>query len=237
MIRHLLIDLDGTLLGVRMEEFVPRMVESMESFFDDLLPSASFRRHLGKGLGDMMGNGDPSVTVLDVFLKSFAESAALPEEDVKDHFSRFYEGPFRDLRRMSSAMEGVDELISTARDNGLLLTLATNPIFPLAAISERMRWAGIERSSFALITSAEIMHYCKPNLSYYREILEILGAGPRECLMVGNDLEQDLAAGVIGIGTYLVSNGFQSGSRAVHPPDYRGTISDLAALLPDIKGS
>jgi FMN phosphatase YigB (HAD superfamily) len=49
-------------------------------------------------------------------------------------------------------------------------------------------------------------HYCKPNLQLYEEVLEAIGMSPEECLMVGNDVQEDLIVGELGISTYLIED-------------------------------
>ena len=38
----------------------------------------------------------------------------------------------------------------------------------------------------------ESCHYCKPNPEYYVELLERHDLKPEECIMVGNDVEEDI---------------------------------------------
>lgn len=86
------------------------------------------------------------------------------------------------------------------------MALATNPIFPMAATETRIRWAGLEPSDFILVTAYENSWYCKPNPAYYREILEKLNLEPEECLMVGNDVTEDMAAAKIGMNVFLLTD-------------------------------
>lgn len=46
--------------------------------------------------------------------------------------------------------------------------------------------------------------YCKPNLKYYREILDKIQVRPEDCLMIGNDVEEDMVAETMGMQVYLV---------------------------------
>ena len=86
------------------------------------------------------------------------------------------------------------------------MVVATNPVFPLQAIRERLRWGGFGDTEFTLITSYENMHFCKPRRQYYKEILRMLGRKPAECWMIGNDVGEDLVAGELGISTFLVQD-------------------------------
>lgn len=234
-IRHLLIDLDGTLLGLKMEQFIPRMIESMQEHFRKILQPANFRDALRNGLRSMSLNSNNARTLMEVFLEKFASVALVPEETVNEYFNSYYEGPFREMKRRTSMVEGSQDLLLAALDHGMTLTLATNPIFPLSAIKERMSWAGIEKYPFKLITAAELMHFCKPDPAYYMEIVMMTNTVPGECLMAGNDLEQDMSAKNVGISTFLVSNDFLAGETTSFVPDFKGDLNDLANLLRSIR--
>ena len=70
----------------------------------------------------------------------------------------------------------------------------------------RIKWAGLDAEDFELITTYEDNCYCKPNVDYYRTILEQFHLRPEECLMVGNDVEEDLAIRKLGVKTFLVTD-------------------------------
>ncbi|MBE6897088.1 MAG: HAD family hydrolase, partial [Ruminococcaceae bacterium] len=70
----------------------------------------------------------------------------------------------------------------------------------------RLSWAGVSPDSFSYITNYSNSSYCKPNPKYYREILSKLGKTPEECLMIGNDVEDDMIAQSIGMKVFLLTN-------------------------------
>ena len=84
--------------------------------------------------------------------------------------------------------------------------LATNPISPALATDWRIRWAGLKPEDFELYTTFENSHYCKPNLKYYEEILQKLNVRPEECLMVGNDVEEDMITRQMGMQVFLLTD-------------------------------
>ncbi|MBR1566518.1 MAG: HAD hydrolase-like protein, partial [Oscillospiraceae bacterium] len=47
---------------------------------------------------------------------------------------------------------------------------------------------------------------CKPNPAYYREILQKRGLRPEECLMVGNDVDEDMVAETLGMKVFLLTD-------------------------------
>ena len=89
---------------------------------------------------------------------------------------------------------------------GLRVILATNPIFPAVATQSRIRWAGLSPEDFELYTTYENSRFCKPNPDYYREILQRLDLRGEECLMVGNDVREDMAAETLGMETFLLTD-------------------------------
>ena len=89
---------------------------------------------------------------------------------------------------------------------GIRVALATNPIFPAVATESRIRWAGLSPEDFELYTTYENIGYCKPNLDYYREILRRLNLTAEDCMMVGNDVCEDMVAAQLGMEAFLLTD-------------------------------
>jgi FMN phosphatase YigB (HAD superfamily) len=87
---------------------------------------------------------------------------------------------------------------------GYEVALATNPIFPSIATRKRISWTGLDYNDFKLVTTYENSSFCKPNLKYYEEILSKLGYQANECLMVGNDVAEDMIASKLGMKVFLL---------------------------------
>ncbi len=64
----------------------------------------------------------------------------------------------------------------------------------------------MDPEDFEWITTYENSSYCKPNPAYYFEIMRKLDADPGECLMVGNDVTEDMAAKTIGMKVFLLTD-------------------------------
>ena len=97
------------------------------------------------------------------------------------------------------------EIIRSLKDRGLRVILATNPIFPAQATRWRIRWAGMKPEDFDLVTTYENSCHCKPNTDYYRDILEQFGLKGEECVMVGNDVQEDMIARTLGMKVFLLT--------------------------------
>ena len=90
------------------------------------------------------------------------------------------------------------------RDKGIKLILATNPFFPAVATESRIRWAGLEPDDFILFTTYENSSYSKPNPDYFRDLMKRTGLDPKDCLMVGNDVDEDMVASETGMKVFLL---------------------------------
>jgi len=117
------------------------------------------------------------------------------------------------------------EAVETALRLGLKVAIATNPIFPMSAVRERMRWAGLEGFDVHVVTAYEVMCATKPHAAYYTQTAELLGVDPRTCIMVGDDRVLDMSAADIGMRTFYVGDG------PAPACDWNGTLDELAELL------
>ena len=121
-------------------------------------------------------------------------------------FDLFYDERFDAVKECVANIPLIRESIEILRDKGYNLVIATNPIFPIKAIHKRIEWAGLSVNDFSYITCYQKNCYCKPYIQFYQEVLEAIGKEAHECYMVGNDVQEDLIAGELGIKTYLMTN-------------------------------
>ena len=121
-------------------------------------------------------------------------------------FDEFYATDFQKIKDVCGFEPKSAELIKYIKDKGYRVVLATNPLFPKIATESRIRWAGLEPSDFEYFTTYETSHYCKPNLGYYRELIDRLQVEPTECLMIGNDVNEDMIAAELGMKVFLLTD-------------------------------
>lgn len=205
-ITTVLFDLDGTLLPMDQDEFV-------KGYFGLLAAKLAPRGYEAKRLIDgiwagtaAMVKNDGSRVNEEVFWRKFAQ--LLGENTLADKplFDEFYAKDFQAAKRFCPVNPQAAEAVRAVKAAGCRVVLATNPIFPAVATESRVRWVGLEPSDFELYTTYENSHWCKPNLNYYREILDKLGLRPDECLMVGNDVAEDMAARELGMEVFLLTD-------------------------------
>ena len=80
------------------------------------------------------------------------------------------------------------------------------PSMSCDATESRIKWAGLKPEDFEIITTFENFNYCKPNPNYYREVCAKMGVAPEECLMVGNDVLDDMVAEQLGMKVFLLTD-------------------------------
>ena len=191
-IKAVLFDLDGTLLPMDQDEFVKVYLGLLGK---RLAPRGyefeKFMKMMWAGVGAMVKN-DGSCTNEEAFWKVFV--AAYGEESLNDKpfIDEFYKNEFNQVQKVCGFNKAAKEVVELVKKKGKCAVLATNPLFPHTATENRMRWAGLEPEDFAGYTTYEDCHYCKPNPKYYQELLEKLDLKPEECIMVGNDFDEDI---------------------------------------------
>ena len=230
MINTVLFDLDGTLLPVDTDRLIEAYLGLLAQKFSSRLESTEFIRALMKSTGKMMKNNDPGKLNRDVFMEDFIPRLGIPGDELEKMFSEFYEKDFPSLAVFASPRGESREAVLRVLERGGDVVIATNPVFPEQAIIERLKWTGVERSDCRFITSYENMHFCKPYLEYFREILDHIGKEPEECLVVGNDVDEDLVAAKLGMQTVLVKDYLINRGGG----DYRADFVTTLEELPDI---
>lgn len=202
----ILFDLDGTLLpmdqDVFTESYFKMLCKKMASFgYDaDELVGAVWQGTLA-----MMKN-DGSRINEDAFWQVFSGIYGEKAMADKPHFDAFYRNEFQLAKAECGYDPAAKETVSQLKAMGCRVALATNPLFPASATESRIRWAGFEPEDFELYTTYENIGYCKPNLDYYREVAKQLNCNAEECLMVGNDVNDDMAAADIGMKVFLLTD-------------------------------
>lgn len=206
MVTTILFDLDGTLLPMDMDEF-------SKGYFKLLAKKAApfgyepekLVASVWKGTEAMVRN-DGSCSNEEAFWKCFA--GIYGQESLKDKviFDEYYANEFQGADVFCGFHPGAGEAVQQAKEAGLRVVLATNPLFPEVATATRVRWAGLAPTDFEYCTTYENSRHCKPNPDYYRDVLEKIGCKAEECLMVGNDVDEDMVAETLGMKVFLLTD-------------------------------
>ena len=203
-IKNILFDLDGTLLpmdlNVFLRDYMKRISMKMAAYGYE--PRALVDAIM-TGTAAMVKN-DGTKTNEECFFEAANAALGRNLEADKRHLEEFYLEEFDKIRPTCGYLPEADGVIKALKAMGYRLVLATNPIFPSIATEKRIMWAGVDRNDFELFTTYEDSRHCKPNLDYYRDILASLDLDPTECLMVGNDVGEDMVAERLGMKVFLL---------------------------------
>ena len=205
-INAILFDLDGTLLPMDQDLFMKYYFGSLAA---KLVPHGYDKDTLVNNVWSgtkamVMNNG--SKTNEEAFWDTFCTLVGKDCRPDMPIFDSFYRNEFAAAKNACQPTPAVKEVVDLIKASGKRLILATNPLFPAVATENRITWAGLAKEDFELITTYENSSYCKPNPKYYVEILEKTGLKPEECLMLGNNAEEDMIAETLGMQVFLLTN-------------------------------
>lgn len=233
MIRACLFDLDGTLLPLDTESFVRIYLKELAGKVKHLIAPDKLIQSIWEATEAMIKSEEEKQTNEQIFEREFIKRTGLDRETIWPSFNQFYEQDFPKLSKYTKASPWSRKVVQAAIDHGYKVAVATNPVFPRAAIMERLKWAGIDDLPFEWVTVYEEAHFCKPNPKYYLEVAAKIGVPPEECVMIGNDMQEDMVAGTTGMKTYFLKSEYQiDRGRPVYPIDDAG---DLPALFEAIQ--
>jgi len=230
--KTLLLDLDGTLLENDVNISLPVYIQLFAQHVADLITPELFVQSLLGGSRLMLENTNPDRTLEEVYYSYFYAQTGVNEEEFLPYHQEFYSQNYQEVRPYTHPVPGVGEFIERVSDLGFTIVIATNPLFPLTAIQQRLVWAGIsmDQSPIQLITSIENSHFTKPNPAYFAEILGKLGWPDGRIIMVGDDMERDIIpSNLLGLDTFWIE---QPGNLPSSSSQFQGASGTIKDFLP-----
>lgn len=205
-IKAVFFDLDGTLLPMDQDVFVEGYFKLLAKKLYPLgFDPQMLIKTIWAGTEAMVVN-DGSRFNEEVFWEKYSGIFGEKAEASKPMLEEFYTVDFQAVRSLCGFNPDAKKTIDLVKSLGLRTVLATNPIFPHYATESRIRWAGLEPSDFEFYTSYETSKFSKPNPKYFLETAERAGISPAQCLMVGNDATEDLAAAETGMKVFILTD-------------------------------
>lgn len=205
-ITTILFDLDGALLPMDQDVFI-------KTYFSKLAKKLTAYGYEPESLIKNVWNGTKAMvmnsgktTNEEVFWSVFREIYGEPVMQHIPVFEDFYRIEFQEAKTTCGSNPLAAETIEYIKSLGFRVALATNPVFPAIATQSRIKWAGLKPQDFEFYTTYENSSYCKPNPNYYLEVTKRLGVTPEECLMVGNDVNDDMVAKNLGMKVFLLTD-------------------------------
>lgn len=208
----LLFDLDGTLVPMTQDDFVKIYLGLMCKKLGEYgFEPKRVTDTIWKGFRAMSKNGG-NTSNREVFDKIAKEEFGERSEEFINLLFDFYKAEFNGAKSavrydmIESGSFDTASLVKKLREKGYSLVLATNPVFPRAALEARLAWVGLSADDFIYITDYENSRFCKPTKEYFDGILKAIGKSPENCIMFGNNVAEDMGAEKSGIKSFLVTD-------------------------------
>jgi len=244
-LKAILFDLDNTLISFDERRFFDWYLGSLAGDFSHIMTGDEFRKRIFLSSSRMLDTPGEQVNA-DYYMALFSEGMDGRREEFLSIFQKFYDNGFSAFKEQVKPAPGLRELFTGLQKLGLKIVIATNPFWPEEIQLMRLKWAGLGEMKFDLVTHGYNMHYIKPDSRYYLEITEAIDVPPEDCLMIGNDPINDMAAIITGMMGFLVTGGHFSGSsvsRKFHEtilgdkvndfpePHFEGALSDVEKII------
>jgi FMN phosphatase YigB (HAD superfamily) len=229
-IKAVFFDLDGTLVDVKMNDFISSYIEGLACHFTDIARRYTVSSALREAMLVLLSGADGFDSNEKLFFAVLRQRLEIEPDLFFRRLESYCADGLAALRPLIRPLPLARQILDVCRARGLRMVVATNPIFPRPIIDARLAWGGFADFPFDLVTSIENTRYCKPDPRFFSDLLDSFGLAPEEAIMIGNDTEHDLAAHGVGIPTFLVDTWLvDRGARFT--PDFRGGHRDLLLFL------
>lgn len=228
-IRAACIDLDGTLLDT-----APDLAAAANAMLVEIgrpmLPEARVAAFVGKGADVLVrrclvatgaDGGDRGAVRGDGTDPGDVDPALF--EDARTRWHAHYE---RINGRFSRLFPGVPEGVQALRDQGIALACITNK--PGRFVPPLLERFGLDRA-FAFWIAGDTLPVRKPDPGQLLEAARRFGFAPASVAMIGDSLNDAIAARAAAMPVYLVPYGYNEG-RPVETVDCDGIVDSLAAF-------
>ena len=217
-----------------METFIPAYLDALGEHLAEYVPPDKMVPTLLASTQLMLQNQRPDLSLKQVFDQAFFPALEIDQDDFQEQIDSFYVEKFPSLEALTQFRPEAVQMVEGAFARGYNVVIASNPLFPLTAILQRLDWAGLPRQKFPfrLIPSYESFFFAKPNTAFFAETLSRLGWPEGPVVMVGDDFNLDIApARKMGIGTFWINNNEHPLNENPDVSDGQGTLADLLPWL------
>ena len=160
--------------------------------------------------------------------------AAFGDGDYAEYLRLFRERGNRAVVEASRALPGADKIINTLYERGVTLSIGNTKSRAMTGrIIERLGW----KRFISAYSGADDVTEVKPHPEQFIKLLEILRADPSRTLVVGDTINDVLAAHGAGMKIAAVPSPYgRNGELEQSGPDYMlSDLEELAGLVGDIK--
>lgn len=229
-----LFDLDDTLIHNNAGLFTKTYLDLLSKYLQNKVEPRIMIQAMSKGVHQMVTKTNIAGTLEETFDNCFYPAIGLPKEMLTDTIDSFYKTGFPNLRSETSPRPSAQKAVEDCHIQGWTIAIATNPLFPITAVHQRIIWAGLDsgRIPFADITSYETCHFAKPQPAYFAEVKARIEAFDHPVVMIGNDLNDDIIpSGLAGIPSYWVTDADEPLPEGLPEGSYKGRMEDVYPWL------
>jgi phosphoglycolate phosphatase len=216
------LDLDGTLLDT-----IHDLAASVNALLAELglraLPQDAIRAMVGKGMANLVRRA--------LAVATGVSSEAVDDAEVKDALGRYQAHYAAHLGRETRSFPGMKEGLLRLRAMGFPLAVVTNKATRF--VRPHLAQAGIEQC-FSLVIGGDDLPTKKPEPGPLLHAANVLGVAPRRLLMVGDSINDVLAARAAGCPVLVVPYGYNEGE-PVQNLDADGIVGSLAAVADHVR--
>lgn len=205
-------DLYGTLVDIRTDENKEELWEKLSlfyAFYGAFYTPEELARSYKRLTGEMTAGHEelrrdsheafPEIRIEEVFRALFEEKGIAPDEPLVRHAGQFFRILSMEFIRL---YDGTEEMLSAVKESGRKIYLLSNAqrIFT----EYEMNALGITKYFDGIFISSD--EGCKkPDLKFFRKLIDTCGIDPERAVMVGNDGICDIeVAKRAGLGTVYV---------------------------------
>ncbi len=205
-------DLYGTLVDIRTDENKEELWEKLSlfyAFYGAFYTPEELARSYKRLTGEMTAGHEalrrdsheafPEIRIEEVFRALFEEKGIAPDEPLVRHAGQFFRILSMEFIRL---YDGTEEMLSAVKESGRKIYLLSNAqrIFT----EYEMNALGITKYFDGIFISSD--EGCKkPDLKFFRKLIDTCGIAPERAVMVGNDGICDIeGAKRAGLGTVYV---------------------------------
>lgn len=203
----LMLDYDNTLIYYNEENFIKEYFVNVAQEFSDVVDIKVCIKYLIEA-SESMNISDGSRSNLERFLDNYQKYFTnMTKDAILERFKDISHNKLRAYKINVKRDPLAIKLLEKVLNKGYKVIIATNPVLPMDATMARLSWAKLDqfKEKYSLVTTSDNMHYTKPKIEYYKEILEKNGIkDPSKCLMVGNEITNDGSCSLVGIKFYLL---------------------------------
>jgi phosphoglycolate phosphatase len=217
-VRAIVVDLDGTLL-----HSAPQLAEAANRMLLEIdyapVPQEILAGYIGNGMAWLVKR---ALT---------GEMHATPDAALYEHAMPIFEKHYTDLLLGSKPYDGVTEGLEAMRAAGFRMGCITNKAARFTG--PLLEGTGLAKF-FEIVISGDTLPKKKPHPLPLRHAAKFFGLPVEQLLLIGDSLNDTLAARAAGCPVFCVPYGYNHGE-PVETLDTDAVIADLSAALPLIK--